>query len=73
MVAPEIKDIKGMATFLDSCDHIRFEIYDVHNDTDGFETMHNEGKLECMIAHRKLTDVLEWDNSDRWLEKLHRD
>ena len=54
MFHPSLKDIKGMDTFFDRCEHIRFEMYEVHNDTDGFETMENEGKLECMIVHRTV-------------------
>ena len=64
---PELKDIRVMEEFLDSGDHLRFEQYDLDNNTDGFETMYNEDKLECMYAHRKLTDVFEWDNFDKWL------
>ena len=65
---PELKKVKGIVDFLNSNDHLEFEKYDLHNDTDGFETMFEEGKLECMIAHRKLANVFEWDNFDKWLE-----
>ncbi len=55
-----------MDTFLNSGDHFKFEKHDLNNDTDGFETMFKEGKLECMIAHRKLA-VFDWNNFDKWL------
>ncbi len=63
MLHPPLHDIKGMDTFLSSCDHLGFEQYDLDNNTDGFETMVKEGKLECMIAHRRLT-TFEWNNFD---------
>ena len=72
LLHPELKDIKGMYTFLNSGDHLRFEQHDLDNDTDGFETMFNEGKLECMIAHRKLANIFEWNNFDKWLENKEK-
>ena len=67
MLHPWLKDIEGMEEFLNSGDHLRFELYDIQNTTDGFETMFKDGKLECMIAHRQLT-VFEWNIFDKWLE-----
>ena len=72
MLHPPLKDIKGMDTFLNSGDHLRFEQHDLDKDTDGFETMFKEGKLECMIAHRKLTSIFEWNNFDKWLENKEK-
>ena len=72
MLHPELKDIKGMYTFLNSGDHLRFQRYDLDNNTDGFETMYQEGKLECMIAHRKLATIWEWKNFDKWLENKEK-
>ncbi len=70
MVNPWLQEIKGMDIFLNSCDHLKFEQYDTDNNTEGVETMYKEGKLECMIAHRKLTGVFEWNNFDKWLEHI---
>ena len=67
MLTPWLKDINGMETFLNKHVHLKFEKYDIENDTDGFEAMFEKGYLECMITHRKLT-VFEWNNFDKWLE-----
>ena len=71
-ITPWLKDINGMEMFLNTGDHLEFEKYDLRNDTDGFDTMFLEGKLECMIAHRKLATVFEWDNFDKWLENREK-
>ncbi len=63
-----INGIKGFSAFTSSGDHIKFERYDTDKKTEGFETMCNEGKLGSMIAHRKLTQLFDWHNFNKWLE-----
>jgi hypothetical protein len=66
ILAPHLKEVEGMEDFLNKQDHIEFEKMDLRNDTNGFEKMMTDGKLNCMLAHMQMV-IFDFENFKKWL------
>ncbi len=63
---PHLRQVEGLADFINSQDHIKFEKADLRNDKDVFKQMIMDNKLNCMMIHMKNT-IFKWKNWKKFI------